>query len=77
MFYNAPVNIVRHINLARWELQHLFNSSWDFLNLLRYERDELSGQTRLGCVMDWRHVQFYGTWETPDQTYSMFYILQM
>lgn len=62
---NPPVYVVRDVNLTGWELQHLF----DRPNVLlsdRYQRDELSGQTRQWHVMDWRHVQFYGTWKTQD-----------
>lgn len=57
---NPPVNVVWYINLTGWELQHLF----DWPNVLlshRYQRDELSGQTCQWRVVDWRHVQFYGT----------------
>lgn len=55
-----PVNVVRDINLIGRELQHLFGMPNVFLSH-RFDRDELSGQTGVWKVMEWRNVQFYGT----------------
>lgn len=70
IYSNPPVNVVRDINLTGWELQHLFDCPRLVLLRHRYQRDELSGQTSQWRFVDWRHVQFNGTWKTQNKSNS-------